>query len=395
MTDKRKRVAPTIDLEATEVPQPAAAKAEPKRTAAEPPQQQESAAAASGPPPHDFVRTIAMPIAAGFAGALLGGALVWSLLPRPAGDGGQVAALQKQIAELRSRPAPADAQAVEALRQRIAKIERDVAALPPGDKAVAERLAAVDSAMKSLGVALAALGKRSDDASADAAQARQRAAAAEQAVGELRETMRNAQAPGALSAAEQRMAALEQSLKETQARLTQAAAVDKPARLALSAAALREAVENGAPYGDLLAHVKALGADALALAPLAAFAATGVPSEPALAAELHALMPALVKAAGIDAAPSGFLERLQVNAGKLVRITPLDAPAGDTPSDVLARLDVAAARADIASALTDIGKLPENARRRAADWAARALARRDALAAARRLAAETARALRQ
>ncbi len=77
-------------------------------------------------------------------------------------------------------------------------------------------------------------------------------------------------------------------------------------------------------------------------------------------------MPALIKAAGVDEAPSGFLERLQANASNLVRFSAINAPTGDKPSDVLARIEVAAAHADIAAALADIGKLPEKARQQAA-----------------------------
>ena len=74
----------------------------------------------------------------------------------------------------------------------------------------------------------------------------------------------------------------------------------------------------------------------------------------------------MIKAAGVQNAPSGFLERLQANASRLVRISPVNAPPGDTPSDVLARIEVAAAHADIAAALADIGKLPQAARAPAA-----------------------------
>src|SRR5581483_6247318 len=194
MTEKRKRAAPTIDLKATEVPDPQAAKAESapaqEEPAPSPPPEQETQAAPEpppppaaepSPPPQDFIRTIAMPIAAAFAGALLGGAVIWGLSPRASNDGAQIAALRKQIEALQNRPAAAvpDSKAVEALRERLGKIERDVANLPPGDAAVADRLAAADSAMKSLGVALTALNKRNDDAAANAKQADERAAAAE------------------------------------------------------------------------------------------------------------------------------------------------------------------------------------------------------------------------
>ena len=393
MADKRKRAAPTIDLKATEVPEPkpdfkpdlepaAESAAAPEQTAppsqpppAPPPRSEQRSEplppdAETGRPQHDFIKAVAMPLAAGFAGALLGGAVIWGLLPRSSNDGGQIAALRKQVQELQNHPAPApDTQAAEALRARVGKLEQDIASLPPGDNTVAERLAAADGAMKSLGIALTALNKRNDDVAADARQAGDRAAAAEKAVAELRDSVQSA----------------------TQQQ--QASATDKAARLALSAAALRDAVLRGAPYKDDLAQVKALGANETALAPLASFAATGVPSRQALARELNALIPALVKAAGVQDAPSGFLDRLQANASKLVRINPVDAPQGDKPADAIARLEVAAAHADIASALADIGKLPEQARQPAADWAAKAAAREKAIAAARSFASDTARGL--
>jgi hypothetical protein len=156
---------------------------------------------------------------------------------------------------------------------------------------------------------------------------------------------------------------------------------------------LRDAVESGAPYLAELAQVKALGASESALAPLSRFAEKGVPGQQALARELNDLIPALITATGVQGAPSGFLERLQANASKLVRISPVNAPPGDAPSDVLARIEVAATHADIASALTDIGKLPEQARQQAADWVTRAVERQKVLAAARNFASDTARAL--
>ena len=57
---------------------------------------------------------------------------------------------------------------------------------------MAERLAAADNAMKALGIALAALNRRSDDIAANAAQARERAEAAEKAVTDLRASVQDA-----------------------------------------------------------------------------------------------------------------------------------------------------------------------------------------------------------
>jgi hypothetical protein len=139
--------------------------------------------------------------------------------------------------------------------------------------------------------------------------------------------------------------------------------------------------------------VKSLGADEKTLAPFAPFAASGVPNEKALAHELSALLPGMLKASGAQVPSGSFIERLQANAGQLVRIRPLDAPSGADASAVLARIEIAAARGDIAAALIDLGKLSDTQRAPAQAWIAKAKNRQIALAAARRFAAETARAL--
>jgi hypothetical protein len=189
---------------------------------------------------------------------------------------------------------------------------------------------------------------------------------------------------------QKRVAALEESVKAARAQLAKTSAIDGAARLALSAAALRDAAISGAPYQAALAQAKALDADEKSLAPLEPFAASGVPTKAALSRQLTDLIPAMLKASGTQKPPAGFLERLQANAGSLVRIRPMNAPAGDTPSDLLARIEVEAANADIDGALADLGKLPEPARAPAQAWIAKAKARQQALAAARAFAADAA-----
>jgi hypothetical protein len=77
----------------------------------------------------------------------------------------------------------------------------------------------------------------------------------------------------------------------------------------------------------------------------------------------------------------------------LVRIRPVTAPTGDEPSAVLARLEIDASKADIAAALSDLGKLDSATRAAAQAWTAKAQGRQAALAAARQYAADTTRAL--
>lgn len=338
----------------------------------------------------------------------------------------RVTGLEMQLHDLQNRPAATmDTKAIEGLNERLNKIEAAVGKIPPGDPKAAdglderlnkveaaiskispsdssltERISAADNTLKSVGVALAALGKRSDDAATNASQARERAEAAEKAVTDLRASLKDvakdasaAVAPAELEGLQQRVDALEQSIKAAREDIAKTTASDKAARLALSAAALRNSVFTGAPFGSELAQVKSLGGDSKALAPLEIFAANGVPTQAALAQELRALLPGMVKVTGDQAPAGGFLDRLQANASKLVRVRPVDAPAGDDAAAVLARLDIAAAREDIAGALTDLARLPEATRAPAHAWIAKAQARQAALAAARTFADIAARAL--
>ena len=427
MTEKRttpgagrraKRAAPTIDLTATEVPpaarepaqesiqepienvvaeapqppgaEPAAASADHARTATDTPSDGAARADASGESPSGLRGYINGPaLAAGFAGAalmmmFLFGLWLTGLVPiRYAGSTAtraRVAALEMELHALQNRPATAvDTKAIEGLTARVT---------------------AADNAMKSLGLALTALNKRSDDVAANAAQARERAEAAEKAVTELRGSVQDVSktANAGISATEldalqKRIAVLEQATKAARDDIAQTGASDAAARLALSAAALRDAVVSGVPFAPSLAQAKSLGADANALAALEPFAATGLPAPAALAQELRALLPGMIKKPETTASGGGFLEKLQANAGNLVRVRPVGAPSGDDSAAVLARVESAAAAADIAAALAELGKLPEATRAPAQAWIAKANARQAALSAARTLVAETARSL--
>ena len=97
----------------------------------------------------------------------------------------------------------------------------------------------------------------------------------------------------------------------------------------------------------------------------------------------------------IDTAPGDvtFLGRLEANAQHLVRITPVDAPAGNDPASIIARINADAAHADIAAALTDLAALPDTAKPLAADWVKKAQARDAAIAASRDIAAAALAAL--
>src|SRR4029077_1716968 len=131
---------------------------------------------------------------------------------------------------------------------------------------------------------------------------------------------------------------------------------DRNLRTAVLANALRSAVMRGVPYAAELAALRARVADPQALAPLDAFAATGAPSQAALAQELAGLMPAITRAAepGGSSADGNFMQRLRARASEFVQIRPVGDAAGDDPAAIVARLNNEIARQDIAGALADL-----------------------------------------
>ena len=124
------------------------------------------------------------------------------------------------------------------------------------------------------------------------------------------------------------------------------------------------------------------------------FAATGVPTAQALAQELRALLAGYAqdfgRAGAGKAASSNGCRPMPASWCAFVRSTRRPATM---PSAVLARLEIDAAKADIAAALADLGKLADATRAPAQAWIDKAQARQAALAAARQFAADTARAL--
>jgi hypothetical protein len=373
----RRRPAPTIDLSATEV-KPAEPAASPSPKEEPSPQRDSTRPTARG----TFFKYAGLgaSLATGVAATL---AVLWFASHLPTG-GTSVSVLRERIAALEaqanSASKPADSQARDGLAERIGKLEQAVTKppVPSADPATGERLAAIENAMKSLGISLAALNRRVEEISTSASTARERADTAAKAV----ETM------------QAKLETLERSAQATQDKVAQNAGADTAARRALAGFALRDAVTRGAGYAAELAAAKDLGADVKTISALEPFAASGVPSDPALAKEMSALLPAMVTAAGVDASRSGgFFEKLQANAGRLVRIHPVDAPAGDDPAAVLARIEVKAAHNDAAGIERELANLPAKARALSEPWSKKLAARNAATAAARRLAADGAAAL--
>ncbi len=374
-----RRRPPTIDLTAKEVEpetpsstqESAADAAEDLTTHKEPP----------GEPNHSNFLARVSPYAVGaLVGAVVLGAIMagfWMVGVFPPHQ--TAAAPGAQVAKVAS---------TAEISSRLDKIQQELQA-PHADQALAARVAAAEAQTKSLADSLAALGRRLDEVAAASQSAFAQAKTAAAATDAMKNATRTGVEQSDIDAINNRIAALESTMKSlsTDAQRT-SSADDRAARLTVAAEALRAAVDRGAPYQAELAVAQALGADKTATAPLEPFAADGLPNAAALAHEFALLTPSLLQASGAAPRESSFLGNLEAHAQKLVRITPIEAPAGDDPASVIARINIDAARGDIAAALAGIARLSESARALAASWVKKAEAREAASAASRRIAAD-------
>lgn len=377
-----RRRPPTIDLTATEIEtEPPAQPGGPAPGAGD--AGGGAADAATRRAPGNFAGRGAWLVMAAAAGAIVMAAVfaaLWLAGVLPAQNPAPEAATQ-----------PANTSGAAQISTQLQQIQNELQAQRP-DNAFATRLAAVSAQIKVLGDSVAALNHRLDEVAGAAQNALQRAnAAAESANGAAQGTVQRSD----LDALAHQIAALQgtvKTLSDNEAHRPQSAN-DEHARAALAADALRAVVERGAPYQAELAAVRSLGADPGATAALEPFATSGVPTAMTLAQALAMLTPDLAKTAGGAPASGSFLGRLEDNARNLVRVTPVDAPPGDDPAAVIARLNFDAAHADIAAALADIAHLPQSAKTLAEPWVQKANARDAAIAAARRIATDALAAL--
>jgi hypothetical protein len=296
----------------------------------------------------------------------------------------RLAGVELGLRDLASRAPPpaADPKALDEVAGRVAKLEATGAAPPQGagDPALAARVAALETELKTMAEAVGVLGRRDEEALAAAREARVRADASAAELAELAQKPPAAIDRSEFEALANRVAAVEQREKT-------AARDDRAVRLALAATALNAAVERGDAFAAELATVKALGADPKLVATLEPFARAGVPTAATLARQFSALAPSLLQAS--EPPPrDGVLGRLQLNAEKLVRIRRVDEAPGSDGAAIVARSEAKAGRGDLAGAAAELGELAPNARAPAEAWIKSAQARIAAIDASRRLAVD-------
>ncbi|QUS37504.1 hypothetical protein RPMA_00425 [Tardiphaga alba] len=383
-----KRQPPTLELAATHVtertvasetppseepasPQDAAQGTAPDETAAQstphidtapsdmPPEPVEPVTEEPAPPPPQRERAaILLPIAAGaLAGAVVAGTTWFVLNSLSVPDRSEIDALTARIAQLEARPAPkpdtSAATRIDGLEKSIAALRGDLTnAKTQSDRAVAEI-----NQLKSA--------PRSTTAVVDLAPITERLNAIERAAGDLK------------SSTDQ------QNAKP---------ADDVALRRTVAASLLDTSVRQSEPYASALAAVKPLASNATQLTPLDAFATTGVPNDATLSRELLTLLPKLAPAkTETVAAGTGFLDRLQAGAAKLVRIERSDAVSSNISA--VARAGAAARSNDVTTAKRELLTLAPAERATVQPWLDKLAARDAALAASRQFAADAMAAL--
>jgi hypothetical protein len=322
-------------------------------------------------------------------------------------DIGRIEELSARISRLESAPPPplppdpakaeADAAEIKDVSARLARVETSLAAIPPPaapDPTLANRLTAIEAALKPIAEHVAELDRQNADNATTAQEARERAETVAKAMADVNradadQDKLHQSAKAEIADLNGRLDAVETLAKAIRDQVAEAAAPkpDEPLRFAVVAAGLRFALERGEPFTAELAAAKAVGVDPAMLAGVAPFAATGVPNPPELFREFTGLVPEMLKVSGPAAPDGNYLDRLQAHAEKLVRIRPAGDRAGDDPATVIGRIDRDMTRRDLAGVLAELDKLPAPAQAIAEPWRKKALARQTATAFSAQLAA--------
>ncbi|MEA2995121.1 MAG: hypothetical protein QOG74_670, partial [Alphaproteobacteria bacterium] len=381
-------------------PAPSDTAASPPPTDNPPPPESAGPQSAARPPARWWPQLAAGALGAALALAVAAG--LWVRFgPPPSGASDVTARLARaeaQLGELARQDAKTSAPRSDATGNTRSDTGSDTAATDD----LARRLARIEAALaapRAPDPALGDLTRRSDDAVAAAREARERAESAANALADVARQLaalnaERARTPAVersdLDAVGARLAALESASKTLNDQLakTTAAAGAGDVRHAVIAMALDAAAQRGAPYGRELAALDPQIAGAAAIAALRPFAQTGIPTTSALAHEIAALAPEALAAVETSEPPEGgFLDRLQANAERLVRIRPIAQQRGADPAAVLRSVETKTQQGDVAGALAEAGRLPPAMRTPLEPWIQRAQARNAALAAASGLAA--------
>jgi hypothetical protein len=384
-SSRPKREPPTIDLEATEISSEtksaagASSEATPEPVA-EPTPEAAKASVEESPvadtPSRPVSPWIVAPVSGAVAAALVIG--VGWMLGWPA------------IQPVSAPPAPQLSAAIDGLAARVAGLEPKVG---KPDPAAAARTDALEKTVAALRTELAtarAQGEKLASAVDEVKSAPRGDGTASPDLSGIDERIAKIESQMRTQGAE----IAQQGSKLAETKAAAKPADDMALRRLVSGALLDVLVRVGDPYPAALAATKALAPNPDDLKPLDRFAEKGVPNANRLSSELLALVPKLSPAAQQNNATTGtgIVERLQAGAAKLVKIERTDT-AGSDRGAVVARITAAALRNDFNEARRELKTLEPDDRAAAQSWLERADARDAALAASRQFATDAMAAL--
>jgi hypothetical protein len=349
-------------------------------------------------------------------------AISWGYLPlNGETEAPDLTPLQDRIAKLEAAPeTPDNSAALKTLETRLDGLETKASETPPEVAALADRVAQLESSLKSMAEAAKEGGSVADaaaisqqineaekrlDAKIDQALAETKTetGADTAAIDALKKELADVDAKlKALTEAElgsgeaaqllpeiavldERVDKIESALPSLIEALDEDAAETKTATLAIAFANLRAAVDGGRPYADELATLAQLSPGAGDLGRLLDYEDTGIPTLRALTASFEeARSAALAKQE--PAGDVSIIDRLMSSAESLVTVRRIDESAeGDAPDAVLARAAAKLEQGDLEAAVTEVETLQEGPREAFAKWLDAAKARLDAEVTLQRL----------
>ncbi len=384
-SSRPKREPPTIELEATEVSSEtksaagASSEATPEPVV-EPTPEAAKASVEESPvvetPSRPVSPWIVAPVSGAVAAALVIG--VGWMLGWPA------------IQPASAPPAPQLSAAIDGLTARVAGLEPKVGKPDPAAAARTDALEKTVAALRTELAATRAQGEKLASAINDVKSAPRGDGTASPDLSGIDERIAKIESQMRTQGAE----IAQQGSKLADTKAAAKPADDMALRRLVSAALLDVQVRIGEPYPATLATTKALALNPDTLKPLDQFAEKGVPNANRLSSELLALVPKLQPPVQQNNATTGtgIVERLQAGAAKLVKIERTDTVGNDRGA-VVSRITAAALRNDFNEARRELKTLEPDDRAAAQSWLERADARDAALAASRQFATDAMAAL--
>jgi len=291
----------------------------------------------------------------------------------PAPASADIESLRQEIAALKGAGGADELAArIDGMAAGLDALKADVAALRDAGSAATgvdgTALQALDGRIKEIEAGVAALGQNTAPDTAALTALGDRVAAIES---------QTKSETDAVAQADQRIAGIEQTITTLTGRVDAQAQQPKIA-LAIATAALKAAVDRGAPFAAELDAFAAIAPDAPGIQNLKAFADKGVPTREALLSGVEPAAAAMIAASRPADPNAGFFDRLLQSAESLVTVKPIGAVEGSGVPEIVARMQVALTAGDLGKALAEFDTLPDAAKAAAGTFAEQLKARRDA-----------------